>query len=232
MKSITIKLPLRSRSVSKNLFLNMSAKNLYSFPLLLGGLLFCFSMTLFCDAIPPPHEQHFFTKETALKTAFPLANRFEERVMTFTPEVALRSERKLGWSFPEKEFHFYTAYRNDSFLGSGFVLNEIGKHYPITFLVAVSPQLEVQDIHVMIYREQIGGEVRKKRFLKQFFKKSVKDPIAVDRDIDGISGATLSSWAISAGVRKAVVLAEECLSQHGKKSGVLRQAQHVSGITP
>ena len=41
------------------------------------------------------------------------------------------------------------------------------KYNPITFLTAITTDFIVKDVVVMIYREKIGSEVRKKRFLKQ-----------------------------------------------------------------
>ena len=58
----------------------------------------------------------------------------------------------------------------------------------------------------MVYREDYGSDVRKRRFLKQFRGKSSTDPISVNNDITSISGATMSSYAIANGVREALEL--------------------------
>ena len=61
----------------------------------------------------------------------------------------------------------------------------------------------------MVYRERRGDGVKRQRFLQQFNGKSSKDPIEVNSDIVHITGSTISSWSMAAGVRKAVVLLEE-----------------------
>jgi len=68
---------------------------------------------------------------------------------------------------------------------------------------------KVIDVMIMIYREKIGSKVRKKRFLKQFFGKNTDTPLQIDYDIDGISGATVSSWAVASGVKKGLYIAQE-----------------------
>ena len=46
------------------------------------------------------------------------------------------------------------------------------------------------------------------RFLKQFRGKSTNDPIRMNRDITVLSGATMSSRALTAGVKKALILVQ------------------------
>jgi hypothetical protein len=58
----------------------------------------------------------------------------------------------------------------------------------------------------MTYRERRGDAVKRKRFLRQFEGKTAQDPIMVNRDVVHLTGATVSSWSIAAGVKKAVVL--------------------------
>lgn len=84
------------------------------------------------------------------------------------------------------------------------IMDEVGKYYPITHVVAIRSDGTVKDVRVMVYRESIGHQVRKKRFLKQFFNKTSRDNLQVDRTIHGITGATMSSWSVTEGVRRAL----------------------------
>ena len=85
----------------------------------------------------------------------------------------------------------------------GYVVidNEIGKSYPITYMVLLSPQGKVQNIEIMAYREPHGSEVRFKSFLQQFFGKEASSDF---QDINTISGATLSVRSMTRAVRKTV----------------------------
>ena len=61
----------------------------------------------------------------------------------------------------------------------------------------------------MIYREPVGTEVRRQRFLRQFRKKSAKDSLRINRDILNITGATMSVQAMTAGIKKVLVILDE-----------------------
>ena len=79
--------------------------------------------------------------------------------------------------------------------------NEIGRSYPITFMVVINPDGTVKDVEVMVYREPHGWEVRFESFLSQFFGQSAKSPFD---NIHNITGATLSVRSMTRGIKKAV----------------------------
>ena len=106
---------------------------------------------------------------------------------------------------PSQNITIYEYNKNETRMGWGTIVNHIGKHYPITFFVGVDASFKVKGVRVMVYREDYGSDVRKRRFLKQFRGKSSTDPISVNNDITSISGATMSSYAI-ANVREALEL--------------------------
>ena len=67
----------------------------------------------------------------------------------------------------------------------------------------------VERVEIMVYREPRGDEVRDVRFRKQFQGKTSQDPLRLNRDIDAVSGATVSSASLAVGVRRATILVEE-----------------------
>lgn len=86
-------------------------------------------------------------------------------------------------------------------LGYADIVNVRGKHQPITLLVAVDSTAVLRDVDVLVYREPYGGEVAYESWRRQFRGKTSRDPLAVSDDIKGISGATISVNAVTAGVR-------------------------------
>jgi Na+-translocating ferredoxin:NAD+ oxidoreductase RnfG subunit len=107
--------------------------------------------------------------------------------------------------------------RADTVVGFAQVRNVKGKDQPITFLVAVDPAGRLRDVDILVYREPYGGEVAYEAWRKQFRGKGPDAPLVVGRDIQGISGATISVNAVTAGVRRAVA---DFAAWHG--SGRLR----------
>jgi H+/Na+-translocating ferredoxin:NAD+ oxidoreductase subunit G len=101
--------------------------------------------------------------------------------------------------------------------GHVFLLDVIGQSLPITFAVGVKPDGTAQDIQVMVYRETHGAEIRDRRFRAQFSGKTLKQPLAVGKDVDAITGATISSNSAAYAMRKGLAL-EEILRRRGREA--------------
>jgi Na+-translocating ferredoxin:NAD+ oxidoreductase RnfG subunit len=93
--------------------------------------------------------------------------------------------------------------------GYAVIDDEQGLHQPITFATRLSPRGMVERVEIMVYREPRGDEVRDVRFRQQFQGKTSQDPLRLNRDIDAVSGATVSSASLAVGVRRATILVEE-----------------------
>ena len=78
----------------------------------------------------------------------------------------------------------------------------MGKVDNFTFLIIFKPDGIIEKISVLLYKENYGGEIASKRFLKQFEGKSAGLNMEYNQDIDGISGATISVQAISRAVKE------------------------------
>jgi len=155
-------------------------------------------------------EGVFLSEEAAPGAVFPDADRFERRDVESTPALREKMAARLDGAQPslwEEHYAVFAALRGNSALGRALVVEEIGKHRPITFVVGLKPDGSVQDVAVMAYREAYGGEVRTTRFLRQYRGKGAADPLRNGDDIKNIAGATLSVDAASRAVRKAQALA-------------------------
>ena len=84
-----------------------------------------------------------------------------------------------------------------------WILEEIGKEEPITAgFVVISGRID--HVRVLAYRESRGQEVRQSAFLSQFREAKLGQGNRLDRDIDGIVGATLSVGAMERMARLAL----------------------------
>lgn len=154
-------------------------------------------------------EEVYLTPEQALKQAFPGAESVEAEVVRLTPAQKERVERRLGWRLAEEPTSVHKGMAGGKVLGYAVITEEIGKYKPITFMVAAGPDLQVDRVDVLVYREPRGAEVRKARFLRQFKGKRGRSPLRINRDIINITGATLSVRAMSAGVKRVLCVLEE-----------------------
>ncbi len=157
------------------------------------------------------------TEPQALKIVFPKSQPVETQTRTLTSDQRTALEKETGLRFPEGEYRCFVGHGKQGIDGYAVIMNEIGKHEFITFIVGVSPKAEVTDVAVMEYRETRGWEVKEQRFLRQFHGKKLSDPIAVDRDIINYTGATLSSHAIARGVKRALALVRVFYLQAGSQ---------------
>lgn len=149
----------------------------------------------------------FLSEGEAVQEVFPDAALVAKRDWTPSPAERSSMEERLGRQLEDSGYPVILVYDADQiFLGYGLVTEERGKYRPITFLVGVTPGGKVKDTAVMVYREDRGGEVRTRRFLRQYRGKAADDPIRADRDIVNISGATISVYSMNAGVRKALAI--------------------------
>lgn len=89
---------------------------------------------------------------------------------------------------------------------TAWVLDEIGKHRPITGGVIVD-RGAIEDIRVLVFRETRGWEIRHRFFTDQFIKARL-DRGALTEPIDGITGATLSVRAMKRIASAALLLHE------------------------
>jgi Na+-translocating ferredoxin:NAD+ oxidoreductase RnfG subunit len=170
---------------------------------------FAFFLLLDLNHSTASSEKVYLSQEEAPKMVFPEAKEFEERVVESTPELREKIKGLIGRVEPsiwEKEYKTFIAKSDSKVIGYAVIVEEIGKHRPITFIVGVTPLGEAGNIAVMVYRESYGGEIKAKRFLKQYEGKTLNDPIKTREDITNISGATLSVRSANVAVKKALAL--------------------------
>jgi hypothetical protein len=153
-------------------------------------------------------EGVFLRPEEAPRHLFPEASTVIERTVVVTPTLQNQIRSLLGRSpsLWEPAYRIFALKRGEALLGFVVLVEEIGKHRPITYAVAVKPNGTIHDAAVLIYREAYGGEIRERRFLKQYAGKTLADPLLPYRDIRNISGATLSVEATGRALRKAIAV--------------------------
>ena len=153
-------------------------------------------------------EGIFLQAEEAPRQLFPEGTAVEDRTVASTPDLQLRVRALLGRSptIWEAAYRIFTVKRTASLLGFVIVVEEIGKHRPITYAVAVNADGTIHDAAVLAYREPYGGEVREHRFLRQYMGKGLVSPLRPYQDIRNISGATLSVEATGRAVKKAIAV--------------------------
>ncbi len=128
------------------------------------------------------------------------------QALWLTPEIQNSIERIMGHRLPVLRLRYWRKGAR-----TAWILEEIGKEQPITAGFVVEKGA-LRDVSLLIYRESRGGEIRYPYFRDQFVGARLGPDLALDADIDGISGATLSVHAMQRMARLALYL-------HGRVTG-------------
>lgn len=90
--------------------------------------------------------------------------------------------------------------------GKALVVAPRGYGGKIEMLVGVDSSGKVTGVKILNHTETpgLGANIVRPDFLKQFVGKSAGDPIEPKKDIDAITGATISSKAVCMGVKEAL----------------------------
>jgi len=88
--------------------------------------------------------------------------------------------------------NFYRLHNSGEILGYAFVDKAPSKTAQFDYLVIFDTDLRVIHSKVLVYREEYGGEIGSRRWLKQFLGKTAGDRVDHETNIDAISGATIS----------------------------------------
>jgi Na+-translocating ferredoxin:NAD+ oxidoreductase subunit G len=160
--------------------------------------------------VPSPVRggQLYLTEADAPHAMFPEGTASARKTLDLSDAEVEVISKALGRRVDARRYLYVDVKSEKGVAGIIFILDVIGESQPITFAVGVTPDGALRDIQVMVYREPQGEAIQEKRFRRQFVGKRAKDPITLDKDIDAISGATISSRSATFAARKGLLLAE------------------------
>jgi Na+-translocating ferredoxin:NAD+ oxidoreductase RnfG subunit len=161
------------------------------------------------------NAEQLITEKEAIHKVFPGSTVTEQVDICLSAEGILRVEKEAHIVFNEGN-SARVAYREvkneEKVIGSIVVDSVQGRWGPIKFLMGVDRAGVVVGVVVLEHKEVRGKPIVKQRFLKQYLGKTSKDPVRVQKDIDGVTGATVSSRALTDGVRKDLFILKESLT--------------------
>ncbi|MBQ0785939.1 MAG: FMN-binding protein [Oceanihabitans sp.] len=142
----------------------------------------CITFTLLSFNLPK-HLQKKVDKE--IKDTFSV-EAFAFNAITISSEVVPDLPATFGSD------NLFEIKKEDSLLGYAYVAKAPSKTDAFDYLVLLDPELIVLKTKVLIYREDYGGEIGSRRWLKQFTGKTQGDTLRYNDNIMAISGATIS----------------------------------------
>ncbi len=145
--------------------------------------------------------------------SFTLPDRLKKKVnkeikKTFdTEEFQLKSvsiNDSINSKLPYKidDNHLFKIEKEDQIIGYAFIDKAPSKTDEFDYLILLNKNLIIAKIKVLIYREDYGGEIGSKRWLKQFIGKKATDKLKYEKDIIAISGATISANSMTVAINQ------------------------------
>lgn len=162
-------------------------------------------MLLCALAASPAAGKVFYSQKEALELAFPGADRVETRTELLDDARARAVEQLARAELPSRLVRLFTGYRGDLLLGYAVIEQHTVRTQPEAFLLVIAPDGRVVSIRVLAFYEP-EEYMPPARWLRQFEGQSLGNRLRLEGDIHGIAGATLTSRAVTAGVRRALAL--------------------------
>ncbi len=148
----------------------------------------------------PAAGEVFASKQEALASAFPDADRIEHRSAALDDAEAERVQSAARAPLESRLVTLYTAWKDDQPVGYAFIDVHTVRTLPEAFLVVLTPEGRVRSVRMLAFYEP-PEYLPSERWLAQFASGDADE-------IHGIAGSTLSSRAVRGGVRRSLALFE------------------------
>ncbi|TVZ17186.1 FMN-binding protein [Maribacter sp. MAR_2009_72] len=116
---------------------------------------------------------------------------FEIEIFEMKPAL-LDSGKHLELPSKINENNFFRLFDEQTPIGYVYIDQAPSKTAKFDYLVLLDNNLKIVRSKVLIYREEYGGEIGSKRWLRQFEGKMAGNRVDHESNIDGIAGATIS----------------------------------------
>lgn len=146
------------------------------------------------------YARTYLSIQDAQKLMFP-NTKLTKVPVTFTDAQLEVIRDRSGVREPEKGDQIWHAANGGWFM----VQQVVGKHEMITYAIGINPDGSVKHIEILDYVESYGYEVAEQSWLKQLYGKTVASTLKLGKDVDSISGATLSCKHLTDGVKRDLV---------------------------
>jgi len=158
------------------------------------------------------------SEEAALAQMFPGADEVTSEDVALTSAKLGQIKEQLGgkWTLyqggvaaegdedSQYGITFYRGISGGEVTGTAMIETQPGKWGPVTYIIAVGNDGKVKDLAVMSYVEKRGRPIALRSFLGQFVGKGPDDKLMVGKDVQAITGATISCRATAFAVKKVV----------------------------
>ena len=161
--------------------------------------IFIFTSTSLAGPIQDASEKY-------IREQFSQDTKIELHILKLEKKMQSKTQALSKQKFFSNKLYYWQISKSDSTIAYAFIDNVIGKSMPITFMVIMGVGGNIINTTIIKYRESYGGEIQNLGWLAQFNNRNNQSSYIVGKDIDGISGATISVNSVSKGIHKITIL--------------------------
>ena len=146
----------------------------------------------------------FRNMEEALNGVYPDLD-VKKEVFFLTETQRAEVNKLTGFSVDQKVVTAYKAYQGENLEGYAYFDKHRVRTMPETLMIAVTPKGRVKAVEVLVFMEP-EDYLPGKKWYAQFLDKVLGKNLQLKRDIQGITGATLTARATTKTVRKILAV--------------------------
>ncbi|MEK6606280.1 MAG: FMN-binding protein [Myxococcota bacterium] len=156
----------------------------------------------------------FHSKESALRLAFPDADTVTPRNFFISDAQKAEAEALGGAALESRMVTCYVGARAGQILGYAFIDTHLVRTLPETLMVVLAPDGRVRATHLLAFHEPPEYQPPR-RWLRQFAERRLGPSVRLGADIVAIAGSSMTSEAVTAGIRRVLALYEVLLRPSG-----------------
>ncbi len=145
------------------------------------------------------------SQKEALALAFPEGTTVDRKTAFLTDAQAAAVEKESGSPLGSKVWTYYVGTSSKGVVGSAYFESHKVRTMNETFMVVVDPDASVRFIEILSFAEP-DEYLAPKKWLGQFAGKQLDDQLLVRRGLRNITGASITSEAVTRGVRRVLAV--------------------------
>jgi hypothetical protein len=156
-------------------------------------------------AASPVHGRVLLTQKDALALAFPAGSKVERKTAYLTVEQSVTAEKAAGTKIDAKIWTYYVGTSSSGAAGTAYFESHKVRTMNEAFMVVVNPDGTVRFIEILSFAEP-DEYLAPEKWLGQFSGKALDDDLVLRRGLRNITGASLTSDAVTRGVRRVLAV--------------------------
>jgi len=153
----------------------------------------------------PVSARVILSQKDALALAFPAATTVERRTAFLSDSQVRAAEKAAQSKIETKVWTYYVGRSSAGVTGTAYFESHVVRAMDETFMVVVEPDGKVRFVEILSFCEP-DEYLASKRWLGQFKGRPLDEELLLRRGLRNITGASLTSEAITRGVRRVLAV--------------------------